>query len=112
MARKTLTVSKESYDALARLKTRNESFSDVILRLSKKTEVGKLSEYMETMKPDEDLANEIENFSKDFRSSRLHKIRIQENDRKKAIRELNNELLDLKPGFDSTRSVRKSRQIR
>lgn len=64
MARKTLTVSKESYDALARLKTRNESFSDVILRLSKKTEVGKLSEYMETMKPDEELPTKLKIFQK------------------------------------------------
>ncbi len=76
MAHKTLTVSEEAYDALARLKTQNESFTEVILRLSKQTEVGKLSEYIETMKPDQDLANEIEKVSKDFRSSRLRKIRI------------------------------------
>jgi len=76
MAHKTLTVSEEAYDALARLKTQNESFTEVILRLSKQTETGKLSEYIETMKPDEDLARNIEAASKRLRSRRLRKIRI------------------------------------
>ena len=76
MAHKTLTVSEEAYDALAKLKTQNESFTEVILRLSKQTETGKLSEYVETMKPDEDLTHNIEAASSRLRSRRLRKIRI------------------------------------
>jgi predicted CopG family antitoxin len=76
MAHKTLTVSEEAYDALARLKTNNESFTEVILRLSKQREAGKLSEYIETMEPDEDLARNVETVSKSLRSRQMRKIRI------------------------------------
>ena len=76
MARKIFSVSKEAYDALVRVKTANESFSEVILRLSKQAEVGKLSEYLATLKPDEDLASEIERASKDLRSGHLRRIRV------------------------------------
>jgi len=76
MAHKTLTVSEEAYDALAKLKTQNESFTEVILRLSKQRQAGKLSDYFEKMGPDEDLARNIETASKHLRSRRLRKIRI------------------------------------
>ncbi len=77
MAHKTLTVSEEAYDALAKLKTRNESFTQVILRLSKQRKAGKLSEYIETMEPDEELAHNVEIVSKRLRSSR-HAVRFLE----------------------------------
>jgi len=73
MAHKTLTISEEAYDALAKLKTQNESFTEVILRLSRQKKAGKLSEYIETMGADEDLAQEIEQASRRLRSSRLRK---------------------------------------
>jgi predicted CopG family antitoxin len=41
MAHKTLTIS-EAYNALARLKTKDESFTKVILRLAKKKTKGSL----------------------------------------------------------------------
>ncbi len=64
MAHKTLTVSEEAYDALARLKTQNESFTEVILRLSKEKEVGTLSQYVEKIEADDELALNIETSAK------------------------------------------------
>ncbi len=60
MAHKTLTISEEAYDALAKLKAQNESFTEVILRLAKKRASRSLLEYLRTMPPDEELANLLE----------------------------------------------------
>lgn len=76
MAHKTLTISEEAYSALAKLKNPNESFTKVILRLSAKSQVGKLSEYMEKMGPDPELAINVEEASRRMRSARLRKIKI------------------------------------
>ena len=37
MAHKTLTISEEAYEALASMKAEKESFTDVVLRLTKST---------------------------------------------------------------------------
>jgi len=46
MAHKTITISEEAYRALARLKGEKESFSDIILRISKKRVEGTLLDYI------------------------------------------------------------------
>jgi predicted CopG family antitoxin len=60
MAHKTLTISEEAYDALAREKSRDESFTKVILRLTKKKAAGNLLDYVRSFSPDEELASAVE----------------------------------------------------
>lgn len=61
MAHKTLTISGEAYDALARAKGKDESFTKVILRLAKRRSSGDLLEYIRFVGPNEELALAIEN---------------------------------------------------
>ncbi len=62
MAHKTLTISEEAYNALSRLKTRDESFTKVILRLARKKSGGNLLEYVRSIPMEERkmLADSIE----------------------------------------------------
>ncbi len=60
MAHKTLTISEEAYDALARLKGTNESFTEVVLRLAKKKSRKNLLGYIRSLPPDEELAGRID----------------------------------------------------
>ena len=60
MGHKTLTVSKEAYQALARLKKDRESFTQVILRLTEKKEKGTLLDFVRSLEPDEEFAQELE----------------------------------------------------
>jgi predicted CopG family antitoxin len=56
MAHKTITISEEAYEALAKAKTAKESFTDVILRIVKKRKVGTLLDYVRNLEPDEEFA--------------------------------------------------------
>jgi predicted CopG family antitoxin len=60
MAHKTLTISEEAYNALARTKGRDESFTKVILRLTRKKAAGNLLDYVRSFSPDEELASAVE----------------------------------------------------
>ncbi len=60
MAHKTLTISEEAYNALARAKGRDESFTKVILRLTRKRATGNLLDYVRSFSPDEELASAVE----------------------------------------------------
>ncbi len=74
MAHKTLTISEEAYNALSNLKNENESFTDVILRLSKQKEMGKLSDLIRKIAPDNELASNVENASRRLRKAKLRKV--------------------------------------
>src|SRR6266699_3699044 len=59
MAHKTLTISEEAYNALARIKGRDESFTKAILRLTNKKAAGNLLDYVRSFSPDEELASAV-----------------------------------------------------
>jgi predicted CopG family antitoxin len=56
MGHKTLTISEEAYEALSSLKKERESFTEAILRITKKAERGNLLDYIKTLSPDEEFA--------------------------------------------------------
>lgn len=55
-----MTISEEAYEALARMKKERESFTEAILRLTKKNEKGTLLDYVLSLDPDEEFAEELE----------------------------------------------------
>jgi predicted CopG family antitoxin len=59
MSHKTITISEEVYDALARMKNTGESFTEVILRLATKGNAQTLLEFVKKLPTSEDLANNI-----------------------------------------------------
>ncbi|MBS7622451.1 antitoxin VapB family protein [Candidatus Bathyarchaeota archaeon] len=60
MAHKTITISEEAYNALAKVKGEKESFTDVILRIARKKGSGNLLDYVRSLQPDEELARTLE----------------------------------------------------
>ena len=60
MAHKTLTISEEAYNALARVKGKDESFTKAILRLTRKKAARNLLDYVRSFSPDEELATAVE----------------------------------------------------
>ena len=60
MAHKTLTISEEAYNALSRVKSKDESFTKTILRLTKKRSAGNLLDYVRSFSPDEELASAVD----------------------------------------------------
>lgn len=57
MGHKTLTVSEDAYNALKKQKRNNESFSEVILRITSKSS---LLEYLKSTEFPEELSKRIE----------------------------------------------------
>ncbi len=76
MTRKTLAISMEAYSALVRVKGKNESFSDVILRLVGKRAKGNLLEYIRSIAPNHELADSIEKVLKKRNSIHLRSARV------------------------------------
>ena len=71
MAHKTLTISEEAYNALARVKGKDESFTKVILRLAQRRISGDLLDYRRSVGPNEELASAIEKVLEKRRSIQL-----------------------------------------
>jgi AbrB family looped-hinge helix DNA binding protein len=76
MTRKTLTISREAYNTLARIKRKNESFSEVILRITGKKTKGNLLEYIRSIAPDNELADSIEKVLKKRNNIHLRTARL------------------------------------
>jgi predicted CopG family antitoxin len=60
MPRKTLSISEEAYNALSLVKGKDEPFTKVILRLTRKGAGGYLLDYVRSFSPDEELASAVE----------------------------------------------------
>ena len=61
MAHKTITISEEAYRALKRMKEKNESFTKVILRITRKKGTGvNLLKFLKELGPNDELADAIE----------------------------------------------------
>jgi predicted CopG family antitoxin len=76
MAHKTLTISEEAYSALYRLKSRGESFTEVILRLTAKTKRGNLLDYVRSIEPDEEFAEALEGIVSGRERTRIRGVRV------------------------------------
>jgi len=76
MAHKTLTISEEAYEALARLKREGESFTDLINRITKVVRKRPLRDFAGRLKDEkfEKAAMEARTFGADI--SRLEKSRL------------------------------------
>ena len=72
-AHKTITISVEAYNALKQAKEDYESFTDIILRITKKREKSGLLEYLNSIGPQPELADRLEAAMKS-RNSRRRRV--------------------------------------
>lgn len=72
---KVVTISDESYEELKKWKG-NKSFSETILRLTKKRSTKNLLEFIKNMKPNPGLADAIESVYKERYKYKLKKVRF------------------------------------
>jgi predicted CopG family antitoxin len=75
-AHKTITISVEAYDALKRAKEDYESFTDIILKLTRRREKPHLMDVLRTLGPQPELADNIEAAMRSMRKSRMRKVVI------------------------------------
>ena len=78
MAHKTITISEEAYQSLAKHKSPNESFTEAILRLtSGRGDARSLLEFLEVIPPSEDLADHVEKAMKRMRSTKVRRATLE-----------------------------------
>ncbi len=74
MATKTITISLDAYERLRAKKTSNESFTDIILKLTRKKNT---IDYIRSLKPSTELADNIEKAMLRTRKAKLRKVGFQ-----------------------------------
>ena len=75
MAHKTITISEEAYLALKRMKEKNESFTKVILRMTRKKGTGaNLLKFLKELGPNDELADAIEDVYLNRQSVTLREV--------------------------------------
>ncbi|MBU2617762.1 MAG: antitoxin VapB family protein [Euryarchaeota archaeon] len=73
MATKTISITEEAYDRLLSEKERDESFTNIILKLTGRKD---LLRYIRSLKPDENLANSIEEAMTETRKHKLRDVHL------------------------------------
>ena len=73
MATKTITISLDAYERLSAKKATNESFTDIILKLIRKRNT---LDYVRSLKPETELADNIENAMLETRKAKLRDIEL------------------------------------
>jgi predicted CopG family antitoxin len=73
MATKTITISLDAYERLKARKNSNDSFTDIILKLARKRNT---LDYIRSLKPKTELANNIEKSMMETRKAKLREIEL------------------------------------
>ena len=73
MATKTITISLDAYERLKATKASNESFTDIILKLTRKNNT---LDYIRSLKPKTELAENIEKAMLVTRKAKLLEIEL------------------------------------
>ncbi len=73
MATKTITITLDAYEKLSAKKTAKESFTDVILKLTRKKDT---LAYIRSLKPSAELADNIEKVMKKTRKAKLREVEL------------------------------------
>ncbi|MDD5472600.1 MAG: antitoxin VapB family protein [Candidatus Methanoperedens sp.] len=74
MATKTITISLDAYERLRAKKTSNESFTDIILKLTRKKNT---LDYIRSLKPSTELGDNIEKAMRRTRKAKLREVGFQ-----------------------------------
>ncbi len=74
MATKTITITLDAYKRLRAKKTSNESFTDIILKLTRRKNT---LDYIRSLKPSTELADNIEKSMMETRKAKLRKVGFQ-----------------------------------
>src|SRR5712691_7823127 len=116
MARKTLSISGEAYNALYRFKGKNESLSEAVLRLAGRGAKGSLLEYVRSTTPSKQVADNIEKVLEERNSIQvrsLHEETVRNRQLRKAA-EATDRLRERSDdsGWSGTREIRKWRDSR
>ncbi len=74
MASKTITISLDAYERLRAKKASSESFTDIILKLTRKKNT---LDYIRSLKPSTELADNIEKAMRRTRKAKLRKVGFQ-----------------------------------
>ena len=73
MATKTITISLDAYERLKAKKASKDSFTDIILKLTRKKNT---LDYIRSLKPKTELADNIENAMRVTRKAKLREIEL------------------------------------
>lgn len=73
MATKTITISLDAYERLKAKKTSNDSFTDIILKLTRKRNT---LDYIRSLKPKTELTDNIEKAMLETRKAKLREIEL------------------------------------